>query len=240
MYKKPLVSNKVFLIRQLANTKMQEGTSVIYHVKEFNFLLSKLVLVDIKFDNEVQALLTLSSLFCNWSSMWDYKIDFQRIRDLILSQNICRRNVGESTGSLFSTESRGERLEKGQSSRNGNSKSKKQGQSTSRKDITYWNCHKNDHFKSQCTPYTASKGKKHDNTVTAAQENIDDVLIYYVKGMFESRIMYSSSSFHVYPCKDLMQNFSAVNFGKVHLTNDEALDITDKGDINLRTSTSTI
>lgn len=85
MYKKPLVSNKVFLIRQLANTKMQEGTSVIYHVKEFNFLLSKLVLVDIKFDNEVQALLTLSSLFCNWSSMWDYKIDFQRIRDLILS-----------------------------------------------------------------------------------------------------------------------------------------------------------
>lgn len=85
MYKKPLVSNKVFLIRQLANTKMQEGTSVIYHVKEFNFLLSKLVLVDIKFHNEVQALLTLSSLFCNWSSMWDYKIDFQRIRDLILS-----------------------------------------------------------------------------------------------------------------------------------------------------------
>lgn len=85
MYKKPLVSNKVFLIRQLANTKMQEGTSVIYHVNEFNFLLSKLVLVDIKFDNEVQTLLTLSSLFCNWSSMWDYKIDFQRIRDLILS-----------------------------------------------------------------------------------------------------------------------------------------------------------
>lgn len=52
--------------------------------------------------------------------------------------------------------------------------------------------------------------------------------------------MYSSSPFHVYPCKDMMQNFSAVNFGKVHLTNDEALDITDKRDINLRTSTSTI
>ncbi|GJT42986.1 retrovirus-related pol polyprotein from transposon TNT 1-94 [Tanacetum coccineum] len=62
MYKKPSTSNKVFLIRQLVNTKMKKGAFVTDHVKEFNSILSRLMLVNIKFDDEVQALLLLSSL----------------------------------------------------------------------------------------------------------------------------------------------------------------------------------
>ncbi|GJZ33870.1 hypothetical protein Tco_0579306, partial [Tanacetum coccineum] len=57
MYKKPSASNKVFLIRQLVNTKMKEGASVVDRVNEFNSILSRLMSVDIKFDDEVQALL---------------------------------------------------------------------------------------------------------------------------------------------------------------------------------------
>nr|GEU55761.1 retrovirus-related Pol polyprotein from transposon TNT 1-94 [Tanacetum cinerariifolium] len=40
MYEKPSASNKVFLIRQLVNTKMKEGASVADHVNEFNSILS--------------------------------------------------------------------------------------------------------------------------------------------------------------------------------------------------------
>ncbi|GJU99346.1 retrovirus-related pol polyprotein from transposon TNT 1-94, partial [Tanacetum coccineum] len=60
MYKKPSASNKVFLIRQLVNTKMKEGDSVANHVNEFNSILSRLMSVAIKLDDEVQALLLLS------------------------------------------------------------------------------------------------------------------------------------------------------------------------------------
>ncbi|GJU36784.1 hypothetical protein Tco_1185138 [Tanacetum coccineum] len=67
MYEKPNAPNKVILIRQLVNTKMKEGTSVADHVNEFNSILSRLMSVDIKFDDEVQALLLLSSLPENWS-----------------------------------------------------------------------------------------------------------------------------------------------------------------------------
>ncbi|GJR15594.1 hypothetical protein Tco_0798246 [Tanacetum coccineum] len=67
MYEKPSASNKVFLIRQLVNTKMKEGASVADHVNEFNSILSRLMSVDIKFDDEVQALLLLSSLPESWS-----------------------------------------------------------------------------------------------------------------------------------------------------------------------------
>ncbi|GKA49123.1 hypothetical protein Tco_0742081 [Tanacetum coccineum] len=41
MYEKPSASNKVFLIRQLVNAKMNEGASVIDHVNEFNSILSR-------------------------------------------------------------------------------------------------------------------------------------------------------------------------------------------------------
>ncbi|GKA91694.1 hypothetical protein Tco_0813619 [Tanacetum coccineum] len=57
----------MFLIRQLINAKMKEGASVADHVNEFNSILSRLMSVDIKFDDEVQALLLLSSLPESWS-----------------------------------------------------------------------------------------------------------------------------------------------------------------------------
>ncbi|GJZ80925.1 retrovirus-related pol polyprotein from transposon TNT 1-94 [Tanacetum coccineum] len=46
---------------------MKEGASVTDHVNEFNSILSRLMSVDIKFDDEVQALLLLSSLPESWS-----------------------------------------------------------------------------------------------------------------------------------------------------------------------------
>ncbi|GKC16356.1 retrovirus-related pol polyprotein from transposon TNT 1-94 [Tanacetum coccineum] len=90
------VSNKVFLIRQLVNTKMKEGASVVDNVNEFNSNLPRLMSVDIKFDDEVQALLLLSSLPESWSgtittvsgSTGTTKFKFDNIRDLILGEDI--------------------------------------------------------------------------------------------------------------------------------------------------------
>ncbi|GJY46889.1 retrovirus-related pol polyprotein from transposon TNT 1-94 [Tanacetum coccineum] len=46
---------------------MKEGASVADHVNEFNSIISRLMSVDIKFDDEVQALLLLSLLPESWS-----------------------------------------------------------------------------------------------------------------------------------------------------------------------------
>ncbi|GJZ55706.1 hypothetical protein Tco_0610899 [Tanacetum coccineum] len=53
MYEKPSASKKVFLIKQLVNTKMTEGATVADHVNEFNSVILKLLSVDIKFDDEI-------------------------------------------------------------------------------------------------------------------------------------------------------------------------------------------
>lgn len=39
MYEKPYASNKILLIHQLVNTKIQESATVINHVNELNSLL---------------------------------------------------------------------------------------------------------------------------------------------------------------------------------------------------------
>nr|GEY57625.1 retrovirus-related Pol polyprotein from transposon TNT 1-94 [Tanacetum cinerariifolium] len=61
------------------NTKMKEGAFVADHVNEFNLILSRLMSIDIKFDDEVQALLLLSLLPESWSGTLTTKGNFQNL-----------------------------------------------------------------------------------------------------------------------------------------------------------------
>ena len=70
------------------------------HINNLNSNLSRLVSVGIKFDDEVQGLLLLSSLPDSWSQTVtavcssSTKITFDGIRDLILGEDSRRRNSG--------------------------------------------------------------------------------------------------------------------------------------------------
>src|SRR6187200_252831 len=168
MYECPSAANKVFLIRQLVNLKMRHGSSATDHINEFNSILTRLASVEIKFEDEVQALLLLSSLSESWfgtvtavsSSTNGTKLSFESIRNLILSEDIRRKNTGESSNSILSTEDRGRKQQKGNNGGNGRerSKSRKRGVSKNRKDITCWNCKEKGHFKNQCTKPLQNNG----------------------------------------------------------------------------------
>ncbi|KHN45549.1 Retrovirus-related Pol polyprotein from transposon TNT 1-94, partial [Glycine soja] len=94
MYEKPSATNKVYLMRQLFDLKMGEGISVTDHIKEFNTILAQLESMQIKFEDEVKALILLSSLPDSWaaivtvvsSSTRENTLKLSDIRDLILSE----------------------------------------------------------------------------------------------------------------------------------------------------------
>ncbi|KHN31032.1 Retrovirus-related Pol polyprotein from transposon TNT 1-94, partial [Glycine soja] len=94
MYEKLSAANKVYLMRRLFNLKMGEGISVIDHINEFNTILAQLESVQIKFEDEVKALILLSSLPDSWaatvtavsSSTRENTLKLSDIRDLILSE----------------------------------------------------------------------------------------------------------------------------------------------------------
>ncbi|RVW71079.1 Retrovirus-related Pol polyprotein from transposon TNT 1-94 [Vitis vinifera] len=107
MYEKPSANNKVHLMKKLFNLKMAENASVAQHLNEFNTITNQLSSVEIDFDDEIRALIVLASLPNSWEAMrmavsnstGKEKLKYNDIRDLILDEEIRRRDAGETSGS---------------------------------------------------------------------------------------------------------------------------------------------
>ena len=56
-------------MKKLFNLKKAEGTPIAQHLNEFNTITNQLSSVEIKFDDEVRALILLSSLPNSWEVM---------------------------------------------------------------------------------------------------------------------------------------------------------------------------
>ena len=69
MYEKPSAMNKVYLMRRLFNLQMSETGFVFYHINEFNMIVSQLNSVDINFEDEIKALILMSSLPESWDTV---------------------------------------------------------------------------------------------------------------------------------------------------------------------------
>ncbi|KAL5848850.1 hypothetical protein ACOSQ4_006863 [Xanthoceras sorbifolium] len=238
MYEKPSASNKVHLMRRLFNLRMAEGASVAQHLNEHNTITTQLSSVEIEFDEEVRALILLSSLPDSWnatvtavsSSSGNNKLKFDDVRDLVLSEEIRRRESGEaSSSSALHTESRGRTSER--SSYRSRSKSRRGKSRSGKKDFSCYNCGKKGHFKRDCRAPKKDTSTQESANVT---EEAGDAMILSVNSPIESWILDSGASFHATPCREIMENYVSGNFGKVHLADDETLKIVGKGDIRLK------
>ncbi|KAL5740032.1 hypothetical protein ACOSQ2_029212 [Xanthoceras sorbifolium] len=238
MYEKPSASNKVHLMRRLFNLRMAEGASVAQHLNEHNTITTQLSSVEIEFDEQVRALILLSSLPDSWnatvtavsSSSGNNKLKFDDVRDLVLSEEIRRRESGEaSSSSALHTESRGRTSER--SSYRSRSKSRRGKSRSGKKDFSCYNCGKKGHFKRDCRAPKKDTGTQESANVT---EEAGDAMILSVNSPIESWILDSGASFHATPCREIMENYVSGNFGKVHLADDETLKIVGKGDIRLK------
>ncbi|KAE8698301.1 hypothetical protein F3Y22_tig00110599pilonHSYRG00009 [Hibiscus syriacus] len=238
MYEKLSASNKVHLMRRLFNLRMTEGASMTQHLNELNTITTQLSSVEIEFDDEVRALILLSSLPDSWnatvtvvsSSSGNSKLKFDDVRDLVLSEEIRRRESGEaSTSSALHTESRGRTSER--NSNHGRSKSRRGKSRTGKKDFTCYNCGKKGHFKRDFRALKKNTGSQESANVT---EETGDAMILSVNSLIESWILDSGASFHSALCREIMENYISGDFGKVHLADDETLKIVGKGDIRLK------
>ncbi|KAE8725614.1 Purple acid phosphatase 10 [Hibiscus syriacus] len=211
--------------------------SVAQHLNELNTITTQLSSVEIEFDDKVRALILLSSLPDSWnatvttvsSSSRNIKLKFDDFQDLILSEEIRRRESGEaSSSSALHTESRGRTSER--NSNSGRSKSRRGKSGTGKKDYTCYNCGKKGHFKRDCQASKKDTGAQESANMT---EETGDAMILSVNNPIESWILDSGASFHSTPCQEIMENYVSGDFGKVHLVDDETLKIVGKGDIRL-------
>ncbi|KAE8686265.1 hypothetical protein F3Y22_tig00111070pilonHSYRG00067 [Hibiscus syriacus] len=211
MYEKPSASNKIHLMRRLFNLRMAEGASVAQHLNELKTITTQLSSVEIEFNNEVRALILLSSLPDSWnatvtavsSSSRNNKLKFDDVRDLVLSEEIRHRESGEaSTSSALHMESRGRTSER--NSNRGRSKSKRGKSRMGKKDFTCYNCGKKGHFKRDCRALKKDTDAQESANMT---EETGDAMILSINSPIESWILDSVASFHSTPCQEIMENY---------------------------------
>ena len=107
MYEKPSANNKIHLMKKLFNLKMVENALVAQYLNEFNTITNQLSSVEIDFDDEIRVLIVLASLPNSWeairmavsNSTGKEKLKYNDIQDLILAEEIRRRDASETSGS---------------------------------------------------------------------------------------------------------------------------------------------
>ena len=181
MYEKPSANNKVHLMKKLLNLKMVENASVAQHLNEFNTIINQLSSVEIDFDDEISALIILASLPNSWEAMRmtvsnstrKENLKYNDIRDLILAEEIYRRDVGETSGSGFALNLKTRGRGNDRNSNWGRSKSRNsnwnRSKSRSGQQVQCWNCGKMGHFRRQCK---SPKKKNEDDSANAITEEV--------------------------------------------------------------------
>ncbi|GFY87492.1 hypothetical protein Acr_05g0011310 [Actinidia rufa] len=117
MYQAKTSRNKALLMRRLVNLKLQRGT-VAEHTSEFQNLVNQLASIDLHFDDEMQALLVLSSLPESWetlvvslsNSTQDGKLTMSTVKHALFNEEARKKEMGMTDRSesqaLISDESR--------------------------------------------------------------------------------------------------------------------------------------
>ena len=69
LYQSKSLVNRLFLRKKLYHLRMEDGESVIQHPNAFYTLVSQLIYVDIKMEEEVKCITLLCSLSYSWDNL---------------------------------------------------------------------------------------------------------------------------------------------------------------------------
>ena len=103
-YMSKSLTNKLNLKRKLYELKMAKGADLAQHVHTFNKIISDLLQINIKFDDENKAMILLSSLPASYEHLvttllWGKEtLEFEEISGALLDHYQRKQNSGESFG----------------------------------------------------------------------------------------------------------------------------------------------
>ena len=160
------------------------------------------------------------------------KLKYNDIRDLILVEEIRRRDAGETSGSgsALNLKTRGRGINR--NSNRGKSKSKNSNRNRSKsrlgQQVQCWNCGKTGHFRNQCK---SPKKKNEDDSANAVTEEVQDALLLAVDSPLDDWVLDSGVLFHTTPHREIIQNYVIGDCGKMFLVDGSTLDIVGMGDV---------
>ena len=168
------------------------------------------------------------------NSVGKIKLKYDDIRDLVLAEEVRRKDSGEllGLGSALNVDYR----EKGnnrdyKSSNKGRLKSKNRGKNRSYSGLNVcWNFQKPGHFKKYCRNPKAEE----NNSANVVTKDVDDVLLLANHITVDDWVLDSGSSFHTTSHKEIITNYVDNDFGKVYLANGQSLDVMGIRDVSIK------
>lgn len=252
MYEKSTSRNKASIIRRLVNLKYRDGKSMTEHTSDFQGLVNQLASMKMTLEDELQALLLLSSLPDSWETLVvslstsapGGKLTMEMVKESLMSEEARRKEKGEtSSGVLVSEKPEGRGRSNSRHPHGHGNRDTSRGRSKNRKNIKCFHCNKMGHMKRECRLLKreqsgGSKEEKETNTV-AAEGDIsviyDDDCINLVS-QESDWVFDSGASFHVTPHGNSFSTYSSGDFGNVKMGNSGASKIVGIGDICLETN----
>ena len=115
LYERKIAQNKAFIVRTFVNLKLKEGKSIVEHLSEFQDSVNQMVTMKLVIDDELQALLFLSSLLDSWetlvvslsNSALNGVLQLAMVKDSLLNEENRRKDIGKDIAQALVTENRG-------------------------------------------------------------------------------------------------------------------------------------
>uniref|UniRef100_A0A0D3BDU4 Retrovirus-related Pol polyprotein from transposon TNT 1-94-like beta-barrel domain-containing protein n=1 Tax=Brassica oleracea var. oleracea TaxID=109376 RepID=A0A0D3BDU4_BRAOL len=252
--------NKALLVRRLVKLEYKDGQSMMEHLNNFKGIVNQLNKVDLKVEDEMQALLRLSSLPESWDTLVvtlsnsapEGNLTMDTVTDSLQNEEVRRKERGSSSYSEANiVDRRGREETRGHNISRGRDQSR--GRSKSRQRVTCYFCGKLGYMKSECRffkkdtqadnikPDQFNQTKKHEDKTTTIVEGQSEEL--YLVGEYDlssddsSWIIDSGASFHVTPHRSFFTTYPSGGFGNVQMGNQRRRKIVGKGDVTLTSNT---
>ena len=249
LYMKKSLTSRLYLKQRLYTLKMREGTPVQEHLDEFNKIVLDMKNLDIKLDDEDQALIVLCSLpasYENFVNSMLYGRESITLEDVKASLNSAELrtklngNTSENKADGLFVRGRNKNRDKAPRGKSvGRSKSRPPGDKTN---VECYYCHKRGHYKSDC-PVLKRKGKQHaqrQDVVNVASEDeskaSDSVLTAcsVVSLSDDVWILDSGASFHMCPNREWFTTYEKINGGSVLMGNDAVCRVMGIGTVRIK------
>lgn len=214
LYQSKSLVNNLFLQKKLYHLRMEDGDSVTDHLNVFNTLVSQLVSVDVKMEEEDKCITLLCSLPDSWDNLvvaigssTKSALKFEDIVSSLLSEEMRRKSMeSQSTDALSVRSSRTK--ERGRYTRG---RSKSRGISKSLGDPlkkVCWKCDKLGHFKRNCRSKSVERGKASKDTSSTEKKSSTEEggYVYLASTSTQSErdfwLIDSGASFHMTPHRE--------------------------------------
>ncbi|GFZ11016.1 hypothetical protein Acr_22g0004140 [Actinidia rufa] len=245
MYQAKTSRNKALLMRRLVNLKLQRETTVAEYTSEFQSLVNQLTSVDLQFDDEMQALLLLSSLLESWETLVvslsnsapNGKLTTSMVMDALFNEEARRREMGSTDQSesqaLVSEGSRERGRGQGRGHHRGTEKGRWRSQARGRT-VRCFYCDQEGHIKRDCPKYKA-QDQSSDTAATTAVMAVDlsDVLLAASEDGKSDWVLDSGSAYHLCRDREMFSTYAACE-GHIWMANNTSSRVVGKGSVQFR------